>query len=193
MTEAEELEQILEASLISNKAQARVLEMFSKAQEKYAGLEATARQYAEWLVDLQDELKFAQDMNTAYKRDCQNWLRNCEQIERQRDAAQANAARYRNALVGLMACTLRADCPPDIYDAAESALRGEALQAKPVDTNPFAVYQIIQERNEALNMVRKVEELNADLMEQLEALQANQVLENFDELKQKPDIEGVPV
>lgn len=39
--------------------------------------------------------------------------------------AQADAARYRNALVGLMACTLRADCPPDIYDAAESALKGD--------------------------------------------------------------------
>jgi hypothetical protein len=39
--------------------------------------------------------------------------------------AHANAARYRNALVGMMACTLRADCPTDIYDAAEKALKGD--------------------------------------------------------------------
>lgn len=46
-------------------------------------------------------------------------------LYRQLEAAQANAARYRNALVGMMACTLRADCPPDIYDAAEKALKGD--------------------------------------------------------------------
>jgi len=41
------------------------------------------------------------------------------------EAAQEEAARYRNALVGMMACTLRADCPADIYDAAEKALKGD--------------------------------------------------------------------
>jgi outer membrane murein-binding lipoprotein Lpp len=55
-----------------------------------------------------------------------------KQVEAERDTlrtqlaeAQAEAARYRSALVGMMACTLRADCPPDIYDAAEKALKGD--------------------------------------------------------------------
>ena len=62
-----------------------------------------------------EELRLKLSANTN-RRDTLRW---------QRDFAQANAARYRNALVGLMACTLRADCPPDIYDAAEKALKGD--------------------------------------------------------------------
>ena len=48
----------------------------------------------------------------------------------------------------------------------------QGQEANPVEQNPFTVHQIIQERNSALDMVRKVEELNAELMERLEALQA---------------------
>ena len=38
-------------------------------------------------------------------------------------------------------------------------------------TNPFAIKQIIDERNAALDMVRTVETLNAELEEKIEALQ----------------------
>ena len=43
----------------------------------------------------------------------------------EREALKEHNGKLRNALVGMMACTLRADVPADIYDAAEKALKGD--------------------------------------------------------------------
>jgi hypothetical protein len=78
----------------------------------------------------------------------------------------------------------KARAVPAYVHTALKALRktiqpGEAVgvEVDPVNAldapaNPFTVKQIVDERNSALDMVRKVEILNADLMEKIEGLQA---------------------
>jgi len=52
------------------------------------------------------------------------WNDKMVELETKLTEAQEISARNRNALVGIMACTLRADFPADVYDTAEKALKG---------------------------------------------------------------------
>ena len=90
-------------------------------------LDATSDAYNAMVPSLQEQRDTLRTQLAEAQAELAEWqhTNRIDALYRQLEAAQAEAARYRNALVGMMACTLRADVPADLHDAAEKALKGD--------------------------------------------------------------------